>query len=191
MTFTFPLLNSDTESNPELNPEQRAYLDERIAQLVQLGLEKGVSPGDSIGLSQSYFDGLAEIAARCYRQKNYSAALPMYSKLIQMKPYEAAYYKGLGACFLGMENYLSAISAYQCGRMFDALDADLHYYLGLAFYFNKDFDQAFEWLRFARVLDEKDPQSQGKIAAFATQLLERLRPLVSPELARNMDLRPD
>ena len=67
MTFTFPLLNSDSESSPELNPEQRAYLNERIAQLVQLGVEKGVSPGDSIGLSQSYFDGLAEIAARCYR----------------------------------------------------------------------------------------------------------------------------
>jgi hypothetical protein len=72
----------------------------------------------------------------------------------------------------------------------DALDVESAYYLGLAYYFQKDFPAAFDLMRFARVLDEDNPRPGSKIAAFATQLLERMKPLVPPEQAARIDLRP-
>ncbi|MEK9823392.1 MAG: hypothetical protein VW840_14580 [Gammaproteobacteria bacterium] len=191
MTFRFPLLNDDSDSNPQLTSEQQAIMAERIDHLVTLGVQKGVAPGDAIGLSTTYFDGLYELATRYYRQQNYEAAIPLYTKLIMMKPYDLDYYKGLGACYLGKECYAESIAAYRAGQFLGATDAELHYYMGLAHYFKREFVVAFELIRFARVLDEKDPGSKGKIADFATQILERIHPLVPPGMASNMDLRPE
>ena len=99
-------------------------------------------------------------------------------------------FRSLGACCLGLERYDAAIKAYNAAVMFGALDAELHYYLGQAYYFNKEYEPAFDLMRFARVLDEQDPNSKGRIAGFATQMLERLKTLVSPEQAALIDLRP-
>jgi len=173
-----------------LTPAESQLLAERIEELVLLGAENMVQPGDAIGLSQTYFDSLDELANRYYRQENFDAAVALYTRLIQLKPRHLGYYKGLGASYLGLERYSSAIKVYTCGQFFGALDAELHYYLGLAHYFNKEVEPAFEWLRFARVLDEQDPSSDQKFAGFATQLLNRLKTLVSPEQARKIDLRP-
>jgi len=187
-------LFSDTASvidlGPDLSPEDSQRLQNRVEELVLLGAQKRVQPGDAIGLPQSYFDAFNELAVRHYRQKNYDSAVKLYTRLVQLKPYELGYYKGLGACYLGLERYDSAIKAYACGQYFGALDAELHYYLGLAYYFNKEIEPAFEWIRFARVLDEQDAGSDKTIAAFATQLLTRMQALVSPEQAAKMDVRP-
>jgi len=191
MPLIFPLLNDDTEPNAQLTPEQRALLDDRLAHLVALGGKHGVAPGDAVGLSQTYFDGLYELATRYYRHQHYDAAVLLYAKLLLMKPFDLPYYKGLGACYLAMERYAEAVAAYQAGQFLGALDAELHYYMGLAQYLNHQFDLAFETIRFARVLDEQDSDSEGKIANFATQLLTRMKPLVHSELAKNMDLKPE
>lgn len=191
MAIGFPLLNDDGDSNPQLTPEQQAIMNERIDHLVTLGQQKGVAPGDAIGLSAAYFGGLYELATRYYRQQNYDAAITLYTKLIMIKPFELEYYKGLGACYLGKECYAESIAAYRAGQFLGATDAELHYYMGLAYYLKREFVEAFELIRFARVLDEKDPDSIGKIADFSTQILERIHPLVPPEMAKHMDLRPE
>lgn len=181
---------SAIDPNPDLTPEQNQQLLERIDQLVHLGVENHVQPGDAVGLSQDYFDGLYELALRHYQQHNYESASLVLTRLLQLKPYELSYYKSLGACYLGLKRFDAAITAYQCGEIFGAMDAELHYYMGLAFYFKKEFEPAFDLFRFARVLDEQDPKSDHKIADFATQLLTRIQPLVGPEQAKKMDLRP-
>ena len=45
-------------------------------------------------------------------------------------------------------------------------------------------------MRFARLQAEDDPKPGSKIAAFATQMLERIKSLVPPEQAALIDFRP-
>jgi tetratricopeptide (TPR) repeat protein len=180
-----------TEPNPDLTPEQNDRLVAAAHQLVTEGYENLVEPGDAVGLGQSYFDALQEMAVRYYRSQRYDDAAVLYQRLLQLKPMQLDYYKGLGACYLGQQRYDAAVRAYESASFFDALDAELHYYMGLAYYFQKKFEPAFDVMRFARVLDERAANPDSKIAAFATQMLERMKPLVSPEQAALIDKRPD
>lgn len=180
-----------TDPDPDLSQEDQLKLSNVYYQLVTEGASKFVEPADSVGLSPKYIDGLHELAIRHYQGRRFESAAQLYQRLIQLKPMQLVFYKGLGACCLGMKRYEAAIKAYDAGRLYGALDAELHYYMGQAYYFNKDIPSAFDLIRFARALDEQDTTSQGKIAGFATQMLERLKPLVSPEQAAKIDLRPD
>lgn len=179
-----------TEPNPDLTPEQNDRLLAVAHQLVMEGYENLVEPGDAVGLSQGYFDALQEMAVRYYRSQRYDDAAMLYQRLLQLKPMQLDYYKGLGACYLGQQRYDAAVRAYESAIFFDALDAEVHYYMGLAYYFQKKFEPAFDVMRFARVLDERAAKPESKIAAFATQMLERMKPLVSPEQAALIDKRP-
>jgi tetratricopeptide (TPR) repeat protein len=186
ITFSF----NPTEPNPELSPEQQREVMNLIYLLVAEGMSKGVEAADAIGLSPAYIDALHELALRRYQQQQFDSAAQLYQRLLQLKPLQLTFYKGLGACCLGLQRYDAAIKVYNVAVQFGALDAELHYYLGQAYYLNKAYEPAFDLMRFARVLDERDPASPGKIAAFATQMLERIKPLVTPEQAALMDLRP-
>ena len=123
--------------------------------------------------------GLGVTQALCLARETFRAGFP------NAKPNQP-----LGACCLGLQRYDAAIKVYNLAVQFGALDAELHYYLGQAYYFDKQYEPAFDLMRFARVLDEQDPASQGKITAFATQMLETMKPLVSAEQAAMIDLRP-
>jgi tetratricopeptide (TPR) repeat protein len=190
MTIDQPPAWSESDLDAELSPEESAKALGTIEHLVLFGLEHNVEPGDSVGFSQSYFDALQELAVRRYNSQRYDSAAAMYQRLLRLKPMQLAYYKGLGACCLGLQRYDAAVKVYHAARVIDALDAEVAYYLGLAYYFQKDFPAAFDLMRFARVHDENDPKPGSKIAAFATQLLDRMKPLVPPEQAARIDLRP-
>lgn len=184
--FVFMAMDPD----PNLSPEDRITVANHIHRLVTEGAEKLVEPADAIGLSPAYIDALHELAVRHYRNRQFESAVMLYQRLVQLKPMQLAYYKGVGACCLGLQRYDAAIRAYSAAAAFGALDAELHFYLGQAHYFNKDYPSAFDLMRFARVLDEEDAKSPGRIAAFAIQMLERMKPLVPPEQAALIDLRP-
>jgi tetratricopeptide (TPR) repeat protein len=179
-----------TEPNPDLGPDDQRKVMNLIYGLVAEGMSKGVGPADAIGMSPAYMDAFHELAMRHYQRRNFDSAAQLYQRLIQLKPLQLDYYKGLGACCLGLQRYDAAIKVYNLAVQFGALDAELHYYLGQAYYFDKQYEPAFDLMRFARVLDEQDPASQGKITAFATQMLETMKPLVSAEQAAMIDLRP-
>lgn len=180
-----------TDPDPDLTPEQSQKLAHVAHLLVLEGFQNNVEPGDSVGLSQRYFDAMHELAVRHYTSQRFDSAALLYQRLLQLKPMQLDYYKGLGACCLGLQRYDAAVKAYQAARYFGAMDAEVHYYMGLAFYFMKQYEPAFDLMRFARVLDERDPKPDSSIAAFATQLLERMKPLVPAEQAAMMDKRPD
>ena len=179
-----------TDTAPPMSEEDQRKVSNLTYFLVAEGVSKGVEAADAIGLSPEYIDAFHELAVRHYRGRDFDSAAKLYQRLIQLKPMQLVYYKGLGACCLGLQRYDAAIQVYNAAVAFGALDAELHYYLGQAYYFDKQYEPAFDLMRFARVLDEQDPASQGKIAAFATQMLERMKTLVSPEQAALMDLRP-
>jgi tetratricopeptide (TPR) repeat protein len=179
-----------TDPNPDLTPEDERKLANLTYTLVSEGVIEGIEPADAVGLSPDFINALHELANRHYQNKQIDSAAKLYQRLIQLKPFQLAFYKGLGACCLGMQRYDAAIKVYNAGVMLGAMDAELHYYLAQAYYFNKEYEPAFDLMRFARVLDEQDPSSSRTIAAFATQMLERMKPLVSPQQAALIDLRP-
>jgi tetratricopeptide (TPR) repeat protein len=190
MTIDYASDWASTDHDPELTPEQSEKLAEVTQELVLFGLENNVEPGDAVGLSQSYFDALHELAARHYNSRRFDSAATLYQRLLRLKPLQLVYYKGLGACCMGLERYDAAVKVYHSARVIDALDAEVVYYLGLAYYFQKDFPAAFDLMRFARLQAEDDPQPGSKIAVFATQMLERIKSLVPPEQAALIDFRP-
>lgn len=181
---------TSTDDATELTPEQSQKLLDVTQELVFFGLENNVEPGDAVGLSQSYFDGLHELAVRQYNSGRFDGAAALYQRLLRLKPLQLVYYKGLGACCMGLERYDAAVKVYNSARVIDALDSEVLYYLGLAYYFQKDFVSAFDLMRFARLQAEDDPQPDSKIVAFATQMLERMKSLVPPDQAALIDFRP-
>jgi len=146
--------------------------------------------GPAIGLSQDYFDGLHALAARYASNGRFDDAANLFKRLLQLKPTEAAYYKALGACHLGAKQYDAAEKVYTSAYFFDATDPEISFYMGQAQYFMRQFEKAFDNLRFARVLAEEKGESAQRIVEWATQLLERMKPLVPPEQAAKIDLRP-
>ena len=184
----FDWLSNDPDA--ELSPEQSQKLVDVSLDLVSFGLANNVEPGDAVGLSQSYFDALHELAVRHYNSRRFDSAAALYQRLLRLKPLQLVYYKGLGACCMGLERYDAAVKVYHSARVIDALDAEVVYYLGLAYYFQKDFPAAFDLMRFARLQAEDDPQPGSKIAEFATQMLERIKSLVPAEQAALIDFRP-
>ena len=190
MSDTVKFSFTPTDTPPEMSEDEQRKVANLIYFLVAEGVSKGVEAADAIGLSPEYIEGFHELAVRHYQARQFDSAAQLYQRLIQLKPMQLVYYKGLGACCLGMQRYDAAIKVYNAAVTFGALDAELHYYLGQAYYFNQEYEPAFDLMRFARVLDEEDPASSGKIAGFATQMLERLKTLVSPEQAALIDLRP-
>lgn len=189
MTMDHEFAWSSTDDLPELTPEEREKVADVTQELVFFGFQHGVEPGDAVGMSQSYFDAMQELAVRHYNSQRFDSAAALYQKLLRLKPLQLDYYKGLGACCLGLQRYDAAARVYDSARVIDALDAEVVYYLGLAHYFQKNFQAAFDLMRFARVQDEDNPKPGSKIAAFATQLLERMKPLVPPEQAALIDFR--
>lgn len=190
MSDTVKFSFTPTEPDTDLSPEDQLRVSNLIYFLVAHGLSKGVEAADAIGLSPEYINAFHELAVRHYQGRRFDSAAQLYQRLIQLKPMQLVYYKGLGACCLGLQRYDAAIKVYNAAVTLGALDAELHYYLGQAYYFNKDYEPAFDLMRFARVLDEQDSASSGKIAGFAAQMLERMKSLVSPEQAALIDLRP-
>jgi tetratricopeptide (TPR) repeat protein len=175
----------------DLSLEDKEILIKNVSELIVHAYESNFPDmGVAVGLPQDYFDGLHAVAAKYASNERYEDASVLFKRLMQLKPTEAVYYKGLGACQLGLKNYQGAEVAYSSAEMLKPQDPEIHFYLGQALYFQKKFAPAFDNFRFARVLAEKYPEEAGKIAEWSTQLLERLKPLVSPEQASKIDLRP-
>ena len=175
---------------PETTAEEDARLQANAAQLVMAGYESFVEPGEAVGFAPDYFDGLQELAARYYAGQRNAEAADLFRRLIQLKPMNPEYLKGLGACLLAQQAYDQALQVYSGAQSYDALDPEIYYYMGQAQYFLKQYEHAFDALRVARVMAEDDPRRGGQIAAWATQLLERIKPLVPPEQAALIDKRP-
>lgn len=181
-----------TDPNPDLSEADRQKLFENVTTLTATCLEEGVvcEPGDAVGFTQTYYDSMQALGARYYASRRFEDGSMVFRRLLQLKPMQPEYCKGLGACLLGMQKYADAESAYAMAYFYNAEDPEASYYLGLAAYFQKKFEPAFDSLRFARVMAEEHPQPGSKIAEWSTQLLLRIQPLLPPEKARLIDKRP-
>lgn len=179
-----------TDPVPGRTPEENATLAANATALVMTGFEHGVGPAEALGLPQDYLDAMHELAKRYYDTQRYLEASQLFRRLLQIDPMGVAHMKGLGACFLGLERYADAEQTYALASVHAALDPEVNYYLGLAHYHQKKYEQAFDILRFARVLAEENPRPGSPFEVWATQLLERLQTLVPPAQAALMDKRP-
>ncbi len=178
-----------TDPDPDMSAEDAETLANHTTLLMATALESGVGPGEALGLPQDYFDAMQELATRYYGSQRYEDAFLLFQRLFQLKPGEMAYFKGMGACQLGLEEYEKAEGFYSMAYMTDPSDVEINYYLGLAQYHQKKFDVAFDSLRYARVLAEQSPETSGQLAQWATLLLERMKPLVDADQAALIDKR--
>lgn len=132
------------------------------------------TPGDVVGFSPEFFDAIYTLGVRYYANKQYDRSHPMFRLLCTLQPLEARNFKAWGANFLGTRDYRSAVNAYSAAYMLSATDADTSFYLGQAFFFLKDYEEAVGHLRYARELAERAPAMWPQIAAWSSQLLERI-----------------
>lgn len=183
---------SSTFDDTELTHEEQEALTTNVSTLVVTAYMNDLPDvGPAVGLSQTYFDGLHALAVKYMANDRYEDAATIFKRLLQLKPSEGSYYKALGACHLGARDYEAAERDYTAAYFFDATDPEISYYMGQAQYFTKQYEKAFDNMRFARVLaEERAGPSDQRIVEWATQLLQRMKPLVSPEQAAKIDLRP-
>lgn len=131
-------------------------------------------PGDAAGFSPEFFDALYTLGVRYYANRQYDKAHPIFRMLCQLQPIEVRHFKAWGANYLGTRDYRSAVNAYACAYMLSATDADTSFYLGQAFFFLKEYEEAAGHLRYARELAQRNPALWPGIEAWAGQLLERI-----------------
>lgn len=133
-----------------------------------------LQPGDATGLSDEFFDALYTLGVRYYANAQYDKAGEFFKVLCSLKPLEARHFKAWGANYLGLKDYDSAVRAYSTAYMLSATDADTSFYLGQAFYFLKEYEEAQGHLKFAMELAARSPAQWPQIEAWSRQLLERV-----------------
>ena len=132
-------------------------------------------PGAALGMSDEYFDALYTLAIRYYGNGRYQDATEIFKNLASLQPENVRNFKGLGACYLGLQDYKSAVNAYTAAYTFSAMDADTSFYLGQAFFLLKEYEEAEGHLRFSEELARRAPGKWPDIEKWSVQLLERTR----------------
>ncbi len=97
---------------------------------------------------------LVEKAAKLYEQKKYNDAIITYKAI--PNPSEDVYL-GIGACYQAMERYDDAIIYYNKAIVLDSSNPTSYYFLGLAYYYKKDYNKAETALKKALELDNINP----------------------------------
>lgn len=134
-----------------------------------------IPPGAALGMSDEYFDALYTLGIRYYGNGRFQDAKEIFQNLSTLQPDNLRNFKGLGACYLGLKDYRSAVNAYTAAYTFSAMDADTSFYLGQAFFLLKDYEEAEGHLRFSEELARRAPSKWPDIQKWSAQLLERTR----------------
>jgi tetratricopeptide (TPR) repeat protein len=134
-----------------------------------------IPPGAALGMSDEYFDAMYTLGIRYYGNARYKDAKEIFQNLTTLQPENVRNFKGLGACYLGLQDYRSAVNAYTAAYTFSAMDADTSFYLGQAFFLLKDYEEAEGHLRFSEELARRAPSKWPDIEKWSAQLLERTR----------------
>lgn len=165
-------------SNPpefgDLGPDELSRIGVNLVERLSAIQELGVTPGAAVGLSDEFFDALYTLGVRYYGNRQYEQAGEIFKTLGLLQPDEVRNFKAMGANFLGLRNYDAAIEAYTRAYLFAATDADTSFYLGQAFFFKKEYEEARGHLRFAQELARRQPALWPGIEAWAEQLLQRM-----------------
>jgi tetratricopeptide (TPR) repeat protein len=142
--------------------------------------DHGLQPGDAAGFSDEFFDATYTMGVRYYANRQFDKAHEMFKLLCALQPLNVRNFKAWGANYLGQQNYESAIQAYSMAYTLSATDADTSFYLGQAFYFLKDYEEARGHLAYARELARRQPALWPQIGAWSTQLLDRIQASPAP-----------
>ncbi len=103
---------------------------------------------------------LLEKASDLYNKKAYNEAIAVYSSI--PNPSEDVYL-GIGACYQALEKYDEAITNYNKAKNLDATNPNTHYFLGLAYFYKKDYLNAEKALKIASELDSVNPDIKDAI----------------------------
>ena len=103
---------------------------------------------------------LIEKASKLYNKKDYNDAIIVYKSI--QNPSEDVYL-GIGACYQALEKYDEAITNYNKAKNLDATNPNTHYFLGLAYFYKKDYVNAEKALKVASELDSVNPDIKDAI----------------------------
>lgn len=171
MTMSTDITNEFGDYSPEEMSQIATHLVERIKDCNDHLLQ----PGDAAGLSDEFFDAIYSMGVRYYANRQYDKAHEMFKSLCSLQPLNVRNFKAWGANYLGQQYYRSAINAYVVAYTLSATDADTSFYLGQAFYFLNEYEEAQGHLAFAREMAQRHPALWPQIASWSTQLLERIQ----------------
>lgn len=158
----------------DYSPEDLEVIGTNLVERIAAYDGTAVPPGAAVGFTDEYFDALYTLAVRYYNNKQFREAGEVFKNLCTLQPDEVRNYKGAGANALAQQEYQVAVKAYTVAYMLSATDADTSFYLGQAFFFLKDYQEAHGHLRFAREMAGRAPAKWPQIATWSTQLLERI-----------------
>lgn len=92
---------------------------EKLHKLTGKTFKQGMTPKDTLGLSDAMVEGIYGQAYRLYNTGKYKDASQLFRVLVMLNPLEPKYTIGLGACFHMMKDYKSAIDTYTLATVMD------------------------------------------------------------------------
>lgn len=100
----------------------------RLEQFASKMVGPGVSPKDTMGLSDQMVEGIYAQAYRMYNSGKYKEASQLFRLLIMLNGAEPKYSLGLAACFHMVKEYETAAEAYTTCGMIDPNNPIPHYH---------------------------------------------------------------
>ncbi len=159
----------------DYSPEDMSHIAANLVDRIKDYNDHMLQPGEAVGFTDEFFDATYTMGVRYYVNQQFDKAHEMFKLLCSLQPLNARNFKAWGANYLGQQDYPSAIHAYSSAYAMSAMDADTSFYLGQAFYFLKDYEEAKGHLAFARELARRQPALWPQIEQWSTQLLERIQ----------------
>ena len=85
-------------------------------------IEQGVSIADIRGYSEAEIEALYQVAYNLYQQQKHQDAKTLFQLLSTYEHADARFWLGLGGCCQRLNEFESAINAYSCAALADAIN---------------------------------------------------------------------
>lgn len=145
-----------------------------IKELADRMIKQGMTPKDSMGLTNRFLESVYAQAYRLYNTGKYIEATHLFRFLILMDSTESKYVLGLAACFHMLKEYKNAIQTYTMCAILDPRNPIPHYHASDCYIQMKDFMSAMLCLDLAiKYAGEKPEYSKMKERALLS--LESLK----------------
>lgn len=137
-------------------------------------LKEGMTPKETMGVSNSYLENIYAQAYRLYNTGKYIEATHLFRILIMLNPMEPKYILGLAACFHMLKEYKNAIESYTMCSVMDPQNPIPHYHSSDCYIQMKDYLSAMLCLELA-IDRTKDKPEYAKMKERSQMSLESLK----------------
>jgi formylglycine-generating enzyme required for sulfatase activity/Tfp pilus assembly protein PilF len=124
-----------------------------------------------------------------FKEGQFGAAAEAYAQATKLDPYNALYFRNLGASLLNLKRFDDSVNAWERATQLDVNDAQGHIGLGRAFTLSKKYDKAFQELEYALRLDSNGFAAHEAMWAYHDDLKDNTKALADAERLVSIDPR--